>query len=178
MFLPPIAKAKSSHARGVPTTAHRLERAKSRQESSRPDVARDLHSASWSFGKVSVFPSGESRASAGSAVAPARHTTGPIQTKLKVGSSHDPLEKEADVVADRVLQQSSLRERSKETPRISRADGVSHERVSREGTQAGRKAAESVAPNLVHDVVKKSGQPLDAGTREYFEPRIGHDLSA
>ena len=177
MFLPPIAKTKSSHVRGVSPPAHRPERAKPRQESSRPEVARDSHSASWSFGKVSVFPSDGTRASAGSAVAPARHATGPIQTKLKVSRSHDPLEKEADVVADRVLQQSSSREKSKETPRISRADGVSHGRVSREGTPAGSKAADSVAPNLVHDMVKKSGQPLDAGTREYFEPRIGHDLS-
>jgi len=32
-------------------------------------------------------------------------------------------------------------------------------------------------PPIVHDVLRSSGQPLDAGTRAFFEPRFGHDLS-
>ena len=33
------------------------------------------------------------------------------------------------------------------------------------------------APPIVHDVVGSSGQPLDAGTRAFMEPRFGHDFS-
>lgn len=32
-------------------------------------------------------------------------------------------------------------------------------------------------PPLVHEVLRSSGQPLDAATRAFFEPRFGHDFS-
>lgn len=34
-----------------------------------------------------------------------------------------------------------------------------------------------MAPPIVHDVLRSPGQPLDARTRAYFEPRFGHDFS-
>jgi len=33
------------------------------------------------------------------------------------------------------------------------------------------------APPIVHEVLRSPGQPLDAATRAFFEPRFGHDLS-
>src|ERR1044072_7851222 len=33
------------------------------------------------------------------------------------------------------------------------------------------------APSIVHDVLRLNGQPLDASTRAFFEPRFGHDFS-
>lgn len=35
----------------------------------------------------------------------------------------------------------------------------------------------SIAPQIVHDVLRSPGQPLDAATRASMEPRFGHDLS-
>src|SRR5437660_938345 len=32
-------------------------------------------------------------------------------------------------------------------------------------------------PPIVHDVLNAPGQPLDAATRAFFEPRFGHDFS-
>jgi hypothetical protein len=32
-------------------------------------------------------------------------------------------------------------------------------------------------PPIVHDVLRSPGQPLDANTRAFFEPRFGHDFS-
>jgi hypothetical protein len=32
-------------------------------------------------------------------------------------------------------------------------------------------------PPIVHDVLRSAGQPLDAATRAYMEPRFGHDFS-
>jgi lipoprotein-anchoring transpeptidase ErfK/SrfK len=32
-------------------------------------------------------------------------------------------------------------------------------------------------PSIVHDVLRSPGQPLDAATRAFFEPRFGHDFS-
>ncbi len=33
------------------------------------------------------------------------------------------------------------------------------------------------APPIVHEVLRSPGQPLDAGTRAFMEPRFGHDFS-
>ena len=38
-------------------------------------------------------------------------------------------------------------------------------------------AEPSAAPSIVHDVLRSPGQPLDAATRAFFEPRFGHDFS-
>src|ERR1051325_10225721 len=40
----------------------------------------------------------------------------------------------------------------------------------------GNKALRS-APPIVEDVLRSSGQPLDAATRAYMEPRFGHNFS-
>src|SRR4030095_15404719 len=31
-------------------------------------------------------------------------------------------------------------------------------------------------PQIVHDVLRSPGKPLDAQSREYFDPRFGHDF--
>ena len=38
-------------------------------------------------------------------------------------------------------------------------------------------AGRRTAPPLVYDVLRSPGQPLDAATRAFFEPRFGHDFS-
>jgi hypothetical protein len=109
---------------------------------------------------------------------------GVIQAKLSVGAVNDPLEAEADRVAAHVLR----------TPDPAPAIGSTSTRVSRacaaceedEKTHAGhvqRTAAPSAstevaAPAIVHDVLRSPGQPLDAPTRAFFEPRFGHDFSS
>jgi hypothetical protein len=35
----------------------------------------------------------------------------------------------------------------------------------------------SEAPSIVHEVLRSNGQPLDASTRAFMEPRFGHDFS-
>ncbi len=46
--------------------------------------------------------------------------------------------------------------------------------VRRSATSA---AAPSLAPPLVHDVIRLPGRPLDAGSRAYMEPRFGHSFA-
>lgn len=38
-------------------------------------------------------------------------------------------------------------------------------------------AAPDLAPPIVHEVLRSSGQPLDGTTRAFMEPRFGHDFS-
>ncbi len=35
----------------------------------------------------------------------------------------------------------------------------------------------NIVPPIVHEVLSSPGQPLDAGTRAFMEPRLGHDFS-
>ena len=45
------------------------------------------------------------------------------------------------------------------------------QRRATSGAQAG------IAPPIVHEVLRSPGQPLEAQTRSFFEPRFGHDFS-
>ena len=42
--------------------------------------------------------------------------------------------------------------------------------------RAAGSAGPAVAPSIVHEVLRSPGQPLDAATRAFFEPRFGHDF--
>jgi hypothetical protein len=50
------------------------------------------------------------------------------------------------------------------------------ERGVQEGTATGS-AREGEAPDLVHEVLRAPGRPLDEGLRQDFERRLGHDFS-
>ncbi len=78
----------------------------------------------------------------------------PVPAKLEVGRVDDPLEREADRVAGQVMRMA--------------APGVS---------AAAPLAAAGEAPQIVREALGSPGQPLDAATRAYFEPRFGRDFS-
>jgi hypothetical protein len=80
---------------------------------------------------------------------------GIAQAKLGVGQPDDPLEVEADRVADQVMR--------REEPDVS--DGAPGDTEVPEG------------PNSVQDVLASPGQPLDADSRTFMESRFDRDLS-
>ncbi|HSA87018.1 MAG TPA: DUF4157 domain-containing protein [Nitrospira sp.] len=92
----------------------------------------------------------------------------PIQAKLRINEPGDQYEQEADSVAEQVMRMPDT-DMSK-PPREDRAP-----LVQRRATNAGTEVME--APLVVHDVLNSPGQPLDAATRAFFEPRFGHDFS-
>lgn len=55
--------------------------------------------------------------------------------------------------------------------------GEAGRRLQRSGVLYDVARPDPVAPAIVGDVLRSTGQPLDDATREYFEPRLGHDLS-
>jgi Domain of unknown function (DUF4157) len=110
------------------------------------------------------------------------HTPLPLQAKLAIGRTDDPLEREADLVAahvmrvpDRALPIGLAR------PQISRKCAACNEEDDRAETLLTKRVASqpesSEAPAIVHDVIRSHGQPLDAAARGYFEPRFGQDFS-
>jgi predicted DNA-binding ArsR family transcriptional regulator len=81
----------------------------------------------------------------------------PVQKKLLLGSTQDPLENAADAATERVMRSTRpitpLRRDSGATP----------------GMQA--------APGVVHAALRGQGAPLDAAARSLFEPHFGIDFS-
>jgi hypothetical protein len=131
-----------------------------------------------------------SRASAkgGSAVAaksfapPPRRAPGrsnqAIQAKLAVGPVDDPLEREADAVADAVVGGRLAPPVAPGAPSVQRkCDACEEEEPAvRRKEDAGGSSAAQTAPPAVQNVLRAPGQPLDAATRRYFEPRFGRDF--
>ncbi|BDI30383.1 hypothetical protein CCAX7_24340 [Capsulimonas corticalis] len=101
-----------------------------------------------------------------------------MQAKLTVSQAGDPLEREADTVADRVMRtEAPMVQRECAGPGkcdCPKCRQEQEEKLARAGE--GSAVTEDAAP-LVQSVVGSTGQPLDTATREFMEPRFGHDFS-
>lgn len=89
---------------------------------------------------------------------------GNLQRKLAIGASNDPLEMEADRVADRVMASAPEGGIGLARPQIQRFGG------------GGRTDAMSV-PDSVDHVLGESGESMQAELRHDMESRFGHDFS-
>jgi len=116
------------------------------------------------------------------AAALATATGRPLQRQLEIGAADDPLEREADRLADTVLRSPA----SSPAPGRCACGGT----PGPDGECAACKArrlnlsraslglAAATAPPIVDHVLATPGRPLDSSTRSYFETRFGADLSA
>ena len=92
-----------------------------------------------------------------------------LQRKLAIGSASDPAEREADAVANRVMRMPS--------PGLGQNPVGTARPVTVQRRTGGGTGGEGHAPPIVHNVLSAPGRPLGAGTRSFFEPRFGTDLS-
>ena len=150
-------------------------------EHQEPGVFLDAHSTrglSWDLSKVPVFPPDRSRGSQTPSRS-ARPVPARIRPKLLVGQVNDPFEHEADRVADEVLRFPDREISVGAAPRqISRkcAACEDDEQLLRKASHVAEPAP-AEAPSFVREVLGSPGQPLDAATRAYFEPRFRHDFT-
>jgi hypothetical protein len=108
-----------------------------------------------------------------------------LERKLTIGSASDPLETEADNMADWIL-------RGVPAHVAQTGETVVHSKCACEGSGAectscaekkklmsriGGAVAPSEAPSIVQAVINLPGQPLDSDARADFERRFGHDFS-
>ena len=93
----------------------------------------------------------------------------PLQRKLTISEPGDVYEQEADRVAEQVMQMSPADVSRRQNGKM--AQPVVQRRVT-SGT-----SGLTEAPPIVHEVLNSPGQPLDATTRAFFEPRFGQDFS-
>lgn len=113
----------------------------------------------------------------------------PLQRRLAIGEVNDPLEREADSVAQRILSMpgSNPQAIGSGAPAILRkcaceASGHSCETCEEKKKHSVQRKAAGVvptteAPPIVHEVLRSPGQPLDSATRAFMEPRFGFDFS-
>jgi hypothetical protein len=95
-----------------------------------------------------------------------------IQRKLSVGATNDPLEHEADRIADQVMRIPDAAAGPHALGPAAPPEAVLTKSASSDGT-----AGAFAAPPVVQEVLNSPGQPLDAATRAFMEPRFGHDFS-
>ena len=172
MFTPRIAKPKSQR----PAVAARRpgEAAATRVHLLQRTIGREA-APSWDFSKIPVFSRGSEERLQLSPLLPAPRF--PIQAKLKIGAVNDPLEHEADRVAEQVMRMPAPGVSAAAAPpqlSCKCAECEEEEKLQRKSA-APQTAGE--APASVHDVLRSPGQALDAATRAFFEPRFGQDFS-
>jgi hypothetical protein len=88
-----------------------------------------------------------------------------LQRKLTIGSSNDPLELEADRIADQVMATPADSTISGASPRIQRFTGQTNGQADME------------APASVDRVLSSPGRPLDPELQQDMGQRFGHDFS-
>ena len=87
-----------------------------------------------------------------------------LQRKLAVGASNDPLEREADRVADQAMAAPTHSAVSTAPPRVQRFSGQSNVHMD-------------AVPASVDRVLASSGRPLDTTLQQDMGQRFGHDFS-
>jgi len=112
---------------------------------------------------------------------PASSASGHHQVNLKISAAGDPLELEADRAADQVMNMPAAPPTSllaAVPAQLSRKCSAceEEERLQRKPIRAVENST-TEAPSIVHDLLRRPGESLNAPSRAYFEPRFGHDFS-
>ena len=116
-----------------------------------------------------------------------------IHTKPGIGAVDDPLECQADRVAERVMRMpepvsGSPRRPLSALPAVmaqrqcaaccDEEDQALRRQANGNGDLTPASATPASAPPVVRAALGAAGQPLDLAAREFFEPRFGHDFGA
>ncbi|WP_020476544.1 eCIS core domain-containing protein [Zavarzinella formosa] len=96
----------------------------------------------------------------------------PPSTNLTISSPTDPAELEAERIAAQVMRMSA----PTSTPIVQRKCAACDEEEKVRRSATGE--SPGTAPPIVNQVLGQPGQPLSESTRNFFEPRLGADLSA
>jgi Domain of unknown function (DUF4157) len=124
----------------------------------------------WDFGKIPLFPPDQTSRSQ-----PLYPLPGIIQPKLTVGAVNDPLEHEADRVADQVMRP----RHQVEAPSLVGSSDPLAEGADRAASASIRgRPSGPLVPVIVRETLSSPGRPFDAASRTFFEARFQRDFSA
>ncbi len=145
--------------------------------------AANLPGLSWDVSAIPLFPPGKGPQTN----ALARPIGGLLQQKLTVGRADDPLEREADQIADQVMRtpDPSAIAATRGAPAVQRKCEACEEEekadtheLARAGSGDAAAFEATEAPAIVAEVLSRPGRALGPATRAFFEPRFGHDFSS
>ncbi len=137
-------------------------------------------SPSWDFSKIAILPPDRPNQPQALLAFPRPSLPIIIQPKLAIGRVDDPLERQADRIADQVMRMPdpdlSI---TRAPPQLSRKCSVCEEEEGAlQAKPAGLpKVPAREAPHIVHEVLHSPGQPIDTPTRIFMEHRIGRDFT-
>lgn len=135
--------------------------------------------------------SNESMPLSGSMLAEVNGQLLPLQAKLEIGAVDDPLEREADEIAEKVMPMPDPAATNLDTSDVSTNSQAEHPTPAGLGALVQRKPVapqisrfgsgpaklSMTAPPIVHEALRSPGRVLDNEARAFFEPRFGRDLS-
>lgn len=106
---------------------------------------------------------------------------GSIQTNLAINKPEDEYEQETDHVTEQMMRMPEPQlQRDSACGECSKSQaeqpGQEHDRLQTKRVESSDSEPTAVPPT-VHEVVGSPGQPLDAATRAFMEPRFGHHFS-
>ena len=137
--------------------------------------------ASWDFSKIPLFPPDQIDRSQPRFSLSAPPRMGVTQTKLAFGEVNDPLEHEADRIADQVVGMTGpMLSIAAASPQVGRKSADCKEKGQKtlRSKPTGVPATFTAeAPGPVRAMFGSPGRPLDAAARAYFEPRFGQNFS-
>src|SRR5262249_19358540 len=163
-------------------------------EHHRPPAGRAMHSETGAQADVLQRRVGSARAALGEEKCTAcrerregtlRPAAPPrLQARLEIGRLDDPLETEADSVAERVLRMPDRRpiesvpaQLTEERPLGDTSDSKRGQAVRATPAAPTAHLDGKEAPVAVRDVLATAGAPLDSETRAFFEARFGQEFS-
>lgn len=138
----------------------RLQRKRERHDSSR-DVGRPSPESMQTHSEISELTT-------------ERPWPAPIQPNLTIGQPDNQYEREAERVADQVTRTPDAVSEVGPISQMTTPDVAASDQPTR-GSAADHTTGDSV-PEVVHGVLRSSGQSLDSETRAAMEPRFGHDF--
>jgi outer membrane protein OmpA-like peptidoglycan-associated protein len=104
-----------------------------------------------------------------------------VQPHLTVSNPGDASEQEADRIADQVMRMPGPQPKLAGTPELGRMGGAAASSPANGTQEVGRAESGNTVMGAsqlaIQNALSSSGQPLDAATRSFFEPRFGSDLS-
>ncbi len=141
-------------------------------------IAQEASGLSWDFSRVPVFPTDRPNRFQAPSPFAAPPLPDAIHPKLVVGHVNDPLEHEADRVADQVMRMVDPDVSIAAAPaQLSRrCASCKEDDVKLQRKPAAHATATGTAPAIVHEALHSPGQPLSAETRAFMEPRFGRSL--
>lgn len=142
-------------------------------------ISRERGGFSFSFRNIPVFRTKAASKPQQSLSPPPMEYAGVIQAKLEVGAVDDPLEREADRIADHVM---GMSDTAFMAPPVGMAGGISglqrKPRVPRTSSPGfSSPDAGATAPPIVNEVLRSPGRSLDAATQSFMESRFASDFS-